>query len=197
MPRRNPSLQLPANRSDLRVRPILRLTPREQHPRLPRRTVHFASMVQISPAADPARRTESASNALPRRVAVTTCAVQPFSFLREILSEKTTDTEPEKKYISSIPVLDRREERRAVTLPAFPGVKIHRLWKLRPGLYCLLAWDKCKREVLLSYKNTKIRTPLPYGVIDPPTTTRATFLEIGQPEVGHKHHRVSVKWISA
>lgn len=195
-PRRNPSFQLPSKRIDLQPRSILRRPGKQRYGGLKKR-VHFASGPKTYPVPTPAPETKSpaASTGLPRRVDISTYAREPFSLLREILSEKTKDPEPELFYAAQVPVTTgRRDIQRPA--PAFPGVKLHRLWKLRPGLYCLLGWDKPRREVLIRHHNSVVRTPLPVGVVEPPAATSKTFLEIGRPEDGQRHQRVSVKWVS-
>lgn len=195
MPRRSPSFQLPSKRIDLQPRSILR-RPGKQRSALPKR-VHFASGPETCPVPTPAAvetKSPAASTTLPHRVAISTSAREPFSLLREILSEKTKDPEPELLYATQITVVSGRRDIHQPA-PAFPGVRIHRLWKLRPGLYCLLGWDKPRREVLIRHHNSVVRTPLPDGVVEPPATTSKTFLEIGKPEDGQRHQRVSVKWV--
>lgn len=135
---------------------------------------------------------------MPKQVLLSSNAQEPFSLLREILQQgKTQDPEPEKHYSCRIPVIDEpRENRRPKFKTAFPGFKLHRLWKLQPGLYCLLRWEKASREVLLRHRDFVFRTSLPHGVMEPPAKTKTTYLEIGKPEDGQRLRRVSAKWVS-
>ncbi len=177
MPRRDPSFQLSSRPLDVTPRSSLR-QPRQL------------------PAPTPAPKSQSVAR-MPRRVKISTCAREPFSLLRGILSEKTKELEPEKNYTSQIPVIDQpREIHRLKIKPTFPGYKLHRLWKLQPGLYCLLGWDKPSRELLLRHHNFVFRSFLPNGVMDPPGETMKTYLEIGRPEDGQRLQRVSIKWVS-
>lgn len=183
MPRRDPSFQLSSSRP-------LGVTPRSSLRQPPQR------QPRQRPAPAPASTSEPA-NVMPRRVTISSCAREPFSLLREILSDKTKDLEPEKNYTAQIPVIvEPREIHRPSFESAFPGFKLHRLWKLQPGLYCLLGWGKASREVLLRHRNFVFKTVLPNGVIEPPDETLKTYLEIGRPEDGHRRRRVTVKWVS-
>lgn len=184
MPRRKPSLQLAGSSHDLPPQSLLRQP--NQRSAVPRKC----------PATDPSPSAKSSgvTAELPRRIILSSYAREPDSLLREILSGKTKDPEPEKNYVAQINVVNQREIRHSVYQPAW-DVRLHRLWKLQPGRYRLLGWDKRQREVLLGYKKVKIRTRLPYGVDEPPVIENNTFLEIGKAEDGQRH-RVSVKWVS-
>lgn len=129
-------------------------------------------------------------------VKVSTLAREPFSLLREILSTKKCEPTPDTSgYTSQIPIYaESRELHRARHVPAFPGYQLCRLWKLKAGLYTLLDWDHFSREVLLRDRNNVFRTPLPAGVMEPPTGPAKIYLDIGG--TTHEQRRVPLKWVS-
>lgn len=188
MPRRDPSHQLPCSTDNLPPRRP------NQRPAVRRKRLNLAEKQQISSAPSPAPKSSGETDALPRSVTLSTYAREPYTLLQEILPGNMKLSEVEASFISQIPVLHRRGVPRPVLQPAW-DVKTHRLWKLQHGRYRLLGWDQRKREVLLAYKNSKVRTPLPQDVVEPQDTKGNTFLEIGKPEDGQRH-RVSAKWVS-
>jgi hypothetical protein len=208
MPRRDPSHQLNSRPLDV----FERLTRMQQEQRcqrpapnsmpgkstLPqRKQLQQRRKRQARPpvAKSPQRPAPTPEPVLPRRVRLTSLSREPFSLLREILAGTTKEPEPEKNYSTEIAVItESRDVHRPSRTPAFPGFKIHRLWKLRPGLYSLLEWDKPSRELLLRDRNNIFATPLPAGVKGPPDGTAKCYLEIGRP--GDGRHRVSVKWVT-
>lgn len=195
MPRRDPTFQLSSR--PLGVTPRASLRQQRQRPApTPALNSEPVPVQPQRPASTPAAKSQSV-NVLPRQVKISTYAREPFSILREILSDKTKDREPEKNYTAQIPVIvEPREIRRPKFETAFPGFKLHRLWKLQPGVYSLLGWDKPSREILLRHRNSVFRSCLPNGVMEPPGETMKTNLEIGRPEDGQRRWRVTVKWVS-
>lgn len=189
MPRRDPSHQLPCSTNNIPSRPLPRRP--NQRPVL-RKRANLAKKQQIPATPGPAPKS---SDALPRSVTLSTYAREPYTLLQEILAGNRQRSEVEASFISQIPVLHRRGVPRPVAWEPAWDVKTHRLWKLQHGRYRLLGWDQRKREVLLAYHKSKVRTPLPLGVDEPPDTKRDTFLEIGKPEEGQRH-RVSAKWVA-
>lgn len=206
MPRRVPS-QLSYKRQDTTPRSILR-RPTLQQPakRLgsaPPKRVRFAS--DVKPSLPP--------HELPRRVIISSYAVDAYSVLQDILAEKNHDPEAAKNYNSpartvlpssdckkaeegkQIPVIALGKIHHSPQLPAFPGVKGHRFWRLKPGLYRLIDTDTTQREVLLGVGKSVVRTVLPVGVPGPPEKTNKTFLEIGTPGDGQQYLRVTAKWV--
>lgn len=192
MPRRAPSLQLSS-------RP-LGVTPRPTSLRQPRqRPAPESKPITQQPRQRPTPTTAAKSepDVMPRRVNISSCAQDQSAILRAILSGKTKDPEAEKNYMFEIPVIvTPRDIHRPSFKTAFPGFKLHRLWKLKPGRYCLLGWDKHARELLLRQRNFVFKTQLPNGVMAPPDEKTTTYLDIGGQEAGQRSRRVTVKWVS-
>ena len=99
-----------------------------------------------------------------------------------------------------IPVIEplQQGDARQRWVTAFPGVKGHRFWKLRPGKYRLVDFqrDGELRTVLLGFGKSLVRTSLPAGVLGPPEKAGETFLEVGAVGLEQSSQRVTVKWIS-
>jgi len=204
MPRRDPSRQLSSRPIEVSDR-IAKLQQEQRGQRryhLARTPAQRSVSVLVRPQRRRRQRVHPPARAqvltsvpvTPNLVKVSTLAREPFSLLREILSERTKEPKPE-DYTSQIPVYaESRDIHRSRPKPAFPGFKLHRLWKLKAGLYTLMEWDQTSREVLLRDRNNVFRTPLPAGVVEPPAGPAKTYLEIGRQE--DEQRRVSVKWVS-
>lgn len=195
--------------------PSLRLSPRcpNQRLRVKKKRVTFAPEPQFFPSTEPAQ-TAGTSVVMPSRVLVSAYALDARSILRDVLTANSIDGKeavnyrlearqksPEQDLMqvdegSEIPVfLPLRDRCGATSSPAFAKFKTHRLWKLLPGVYCLVDSDKHRREVLLRVGKYVVRTPLPDGVPNPPDsdTGKKIFLEIATPRDGL---RVTAKWLS-